>query len=98
MVRCVDDRNWLLVLLISSDSLTGKFGFSSNAQVEQSSNGAFSTDVMKRTSIYFTFILYSTAVLALIRYLSLYNRAHCRFTGCMVYLSKLGLLFCCRRR
>ena len=58
----------MLVLLITSDSLTGKFGFDSNSQVQQASSGAFSTDVMKRTSIYFTFILYSTAVLALIRY------------------------------
>ena len=64
----VNNRNWLLVLLISSDSLTGKFGFDSNTQVQQASNGAFSTDVMKRTSMYFTFILYSTAILALIRY------------------------------
>lgn len=67
--RVVNGRNWLLVVLITSDSLSGKFGFSTNQQVQSATEGAFSTDVMKRTSAYFKFILYSTAGLALVRYI-----------------------------
>jgi hypothetical protein len=65
----INERNWLLVVLITSDMLSGKFGFSTNQQVQSATDGAFSTDVMKRTSAYFKFILYSTAVLALVRYI-----------------------------
>jgi hypothetical protein len=62
------NRNWVLVLVITSDMLSGRFGFSSNEQVQSQTQGAFDTDVMKRTSAYFKFILYSTAGLALVRY------------------------------
>jgi chitin synthase len=64
-VELSDDRNWLLVILITSDSLTGRFGFDSNQQAELAGEP---TDVQKRTAEYFKFLLYATAILSLIRY------------------------------
>jgi len=57
--------NWILVLLITSDSLSGQFFFDSDAQ-EEATSGL--TDVQKRTEIYFRVILYATAILAIVRY------------------------------
>jgi hypothetical protein len=57
-------RNWLLVLLISSDSLSGRFFFDSDQQA-QALKGQ--TDVQKRTADYFKYLLYATALLSLIR-------------------------------
>ena len=57
--------NWILVLLITSDSLSGQFFFDSNAQ-EEAATGL--TDVERRTEIYFRVILYATAILAIVRY------------------------------
>lgn len=76
--------NMVLVLAISSSSLSGHFGFNTDSQVDTQ---GFETDVQKREHIYFSLILWATAILALIR-----------FSGCMFYLFKLGLLFCCRRK
>ena len=86
-------RNWLLIVLITSDSLSGKFGFSTNQQVQSATDGAFSTDVMKRTSAYFKFILYSTAVLALVRYI--YYEIWLTVLGLLdVWFISLNLVFC----
>jgi hypothetical protein len=52
------------VLLITSDSLTGRFFFDTNAQAQ---NAGDTSDVQKRTADYFKFLLYTTAVLSIIR-------------------------------
>jgi len=62
-------RNWILVLLITSDMLSGRFFFDSNAQEEQQSG---QTDVQKRTATYFAVILYVTAFLGFFRYENLF--------------------------
>jgi hypothetical protein len=59
------NSNWLLVVLITSDALTGRFFFDSNSQAESAAN---ETDVQKRTAEYFKYLLYATAILSLIRY------------------------------
>jgi hypothetical protein len=58
-------RNWLLVLLITSDSLSGKFFFDSNQETEAAVQGQ--TDVQKRTADYFKYLLYATALLSFVR-------------------------------
>jgi len=57
-------RNWLLVLLITSDTLSGRFFFDSNQQAEAVKG---QTDVQKRTAEYFKYLLYATAILSFIR-------------------------------
>jgi len=52
------------VLLITSDSLTGRFFFDTNAEAQSAGE---SSDVQKRTADYFKFLLYTTAVLSVIR-------------------------------
>ena len=53
------------MLLITSDSLTGRFFFDTNAQAQAVGH---TSDVQKRTADYFKFLLYTTAVLSIIRY------------------------------
>jgi hypothetical protein len=59
-------RNLLLVVLITSNTLTGRFGFDTDQQAEATDSGE--TDVQKRTAAYFKFLLYVTAILCIIRY------------------------------
>lgn len=58
-------RNWLLVVLITSDSLSGRFFFNSDQTSEQLKG---QSDVQQRTADYFRFLLYATAILSFIRY------------------------------
>jgi hypothetical protein len=53
------------VLLITSDSLSGRFFFDSNQQAEAAGD---SSDVQKRTAEYFKYLLYATAILSFVRY------------------------------
>jgi hypothetical protein len=85
----------VLVLAISSSSLSGHFGFNSDATTAEQ---GFSSDVQKREHVYFTVVLWATAILSLIRYVPSESVADDRFSGCVFYLFKLGLLFCCRRK
>lgn len=57
-------RNWLLVLLITSDSLSGRFFFDTNQETEAVQG---QTDVQKRTADYFKYLLYATALLSFVR-------------------------------
>jgi chitin synthase len=59
-----DCRNWLLVVIITSDSLSGRFFFDTNEEAQRAKG---LTDVQKRTAVYFQYLLYATAILSLIR-------------------------------
>jgi hypothetical protein len=54
----------VLVLGISSNTLSGHFGFNSDAETARQ---GFQTDVQKREFIYFQAILWATAILAIVR-------------------------------
>jgi hypothetical protein len=55
--------------LISSNSLSGRFGFATDAQAQAEGQ---QTDAQKRTAMYFYVLLWATAILAVVRYSSLH--------------------------
>jgi len=61
------NRNFILVLLITSETLSGHFGFDSDTQAQVLGQ---QTDAQKRTATYFKILLWATAGLAVVRYLT----------------------------
>jgi chitin synthase len=86
--------NVIVVLVISSNTLSGHFGFETDLQAVAEGH---QSDAQKRTAAYFQIILWATAMLAVVRYYPP-RFALMRFTGCLFYLGKVGVLFCCRRK